>query len=372
MTSSRARASRALQVQVIDRLDAAELIADEWSDLADAVGVGPLSTPAFALAWWRHLGRGELRLVTVRNGAGELIGLAPLHERRVGPLTVLRWIGHGLGTVAALITAESKADVAGTIWSAVPGTSRVLDLTEFRHGGAGLAELRRSEDWSIHAELRDQCPTVDLHGAESVTDFLACPSRRGVRKQLAKIDRVLESGGHGLTLEVVTEPSDLPAAVAAIDPVFDAAERHRPRLHLLEPPYRAFLIDALTDTARRGRLALIIARIDGRPVAFDVHVTSGSVANAWLGRFDPAAAEWSPGHLLLRSGIEWALSAGMATIDLQLGADEYKRRWATGSYDTLRVVAAADPARLRASRAALGLAGAAHQLREHRLLSRSR
>ena len=90
---------------------------------------------------------------------------------------------------------------------------------------------------------------------------------------------------------------------------------------------------------------------------------SGSVANAWLGRFDPDAAEWSPGHLLLRAGVDWAMSAGVATIDLQLGADEYKRRWADDAYDTVRVIAAPDPARLRSGRLALGAIDAAFDVR---------
>ena len=151
--------------------------------------------------------------------------------------------------------------------------------------------------------------------------------------------------------------------MTAIDPIYDAAERSHPRLHLFEDPYRPFLIDALSSAANTDRLAVIVAHLDDQPIAFDVHVKSGSVANAWLGRFDPMAAEWSPGHLLLRAGVEWAISAGLATVDLQLGADEYKQRWADGAYDTLRVIGAADRRRLRAGRAALGLVDTAFDVR---------
>ena len=224
MTVSRARAARALQVEIIDELDRAESIAADWAELADCAGAGPLSTPAFALAWWRHLGRGELRLVTVRNGAGELIGLGPFHERRFGRLAVLRWIGHGLGTVGSLVTAESKADAAGTIWSTVERSARLLDLTEYRHGGAGLDELRRSDRWSAHAELRDQCPTIHVDRFDSVTDLLAGPNRRGLRKNLAKLDRGLAGAEHDLRFDVVTAADELPDAIAAIDPIYDAAE----------------------------------------------------------------------------------------------------------------------------------------------------
>lgn len=353
MTVSRARAARSLDVDVIDDVAAAEALTAEWDSLADAVSVGPLSTPAFALAWWRHLGRGELRIVTVRNGAGELVGVGPFHERRLGLQPVLRWLGHGLGTVGTLITADTKADVAGAIWSAVAHDSVLLDLTEYRHGGLGLTELRRSDEWTVHAQLRDTCPTIQLEGVDSIEGFLEGSHRRGLRKQLAKLDRRLGDAGLKLRNEVAMTAGEWTAVLPAVDAVYDAAERSRPRLHLLDGPFRPFLLDAFAAAARSDRLAIIVAHLDDQPIGFDAYVSSGSVANAWLGRYDPLAAEWSPGHLLLRAGVEWALQSGRASIDLQLGGDEYKLRWADGAYDTLGVVGAGSERRLRLGRAAL-------------------
>lgn len=363
MTVSRARATRAIEVGVIDDIAGADRVAAEWAALADLAEVGPLSTPDFALAWWRHLGRGELRLVTVRNGAGDLVGIGPFHERRIGPVTVLRWLGHGLGTVGSLITAPTKADVAGAIWSTVAREGLVLELIEYRHGGAGLAELRHGESWIVHAELRDECPTIQVGELDSVADFLAVPERRGLRKQLAKLDRRLEASDSKLRTEVATTAEEFAAVLPAIDAITDAAERFRPRLHLLDGPYRPFLLDALSAAVRRGRLAVIVAFLDDHPIGFDVYVTSGSVVNAWLGRFDPVAAEWSPGHLLLRAGVEWVLDSGVATIDLQLGGDEYKLRWADGAYDTLGVIGATSEGRLRLGRAALGAIDGGYDVR---------
>ncbi len=364
MTASRARATRSLRLNVIERLDDAEALSGEWDELCARVDAGPFSTPSFALAWWRHVGRGDLLLVTVRNGQGELVGIAPFHERRIGRFRVVRFLGHGLGTVGSLISAESKADIEGAIWSWLADDRRLLDLTEFRHGGVGLASLRHSDDWHLHLELRDECPTVELAGYESATDFLRDPARRNLRKKLGKIDRTLESAGRSLVIDTVTDPDALPEMTREIDPVFEAAERAHPRLHLLEPPYRPFLVDAMRSAAEAGNLAVLVARLDDTPIAFDLHVRNGTVARAWLGRFDPAAAEWSPGHLLLRAGLDWAIGAGVETLDLQLGSDLYKRRWATSSYDTVRVVGATHGSRLASGRTMLGFAQTAHGVRQ--------
>jgi CelD/BcsL family acetyltransferase involved in cellulose biosynthesis len=73
-------------------------------------------------------------------------------------------------------------------------------------------------------------------------------------------------------------------------------------------------------------------------VAFDVCFVVGDRVANWLGRFDPVAAELSPGHLLLRSELRWTHEQGHRLLDLLVGDDEYKLRWATGSYGTLHVV----------------------------------
>jgi CelD/BcsL family acetyltransferase involved in cellulose biosynthesis len=56
-------------VAIIDSVGGAETPADEWQALAAECGGGPFHLPGLALPWWRHLGRGQLRIVTVRNGA---------------------------------------------------------------------------------------------------------------------------------------------------------------------------------------------------------------------------------------------------------------------------------------------------------------
>ena len=153
--------------------------------------------------------------------------------------------------------------------------------------------------------------------------------------------------------EHVADEAGLMKAVPAIEQVYDVAEHAHPRLHLLSPAYRTFMLEALTRSANRGDLTVLIGYLDDRPVVFDLYIRTGGVAHAWLGRYDPFARDLSPGHLLLRAGVDWAATEGITTIDLQLGTDSYKRRWADDGYDTFRIAAATDDRRLRAGRAAL-------------------
>ncbi len=102
------RTPRAEVRLVHDPAEAADLVA-EWDELAEACGTGPLSRPRYALGWWRTLGRGRLLLATARVD-GRLVVLAPLHERRAWPVRRVRWLGHGLGTVAEMLVLPGHED----------------------------------------------------------------------------------------------------------------------------------------------------------------------------------------------------------------------------------------------------------------------
>lgn len=358
MTRSRANATGSLQVDVVSDTGGARSLQDEWTDLAVQSSATPFSLPAFALAWWEHLGRGRLHLVTVRDGSGALVGVGPFHIRRLGGLDTVRWLGHGLGAVGELVIGEAKGDVASTIWDNVdPDGRAALQLLEYRHGGAGLLALRQG-DWQVRAELRELCPVIDLRQVSSAADLLDHPDRRGLRKQLAKVDRRLERDGSKVSVSVAETPGQVAEAMPAVEAVYDAAEAAHPRQHLLRGRYHPFLTAALEDAARTGHLALLVAEIDGRPAAFDVHVGVGATASAWLGRYDPDLAARSPGHILLRAGVDWAAARGFDRLDLQLGADQYKMRWATGTYDTVGVTAARSPGGLARASATIAAAEA--------------
>jgi CelD/BcsL family acetyltransferase involved in cellulose biosynthesis len=63
-----------MQVSEIDNFEALERLRPEWTALWERTSnAGPL--PAWLLAWWRYLGRGELLVLTVRDRA-DLVAVA--------------------------------------------------------------------------------------------------------------------------------------------------------------------------------------------------------------------------------------------------------------------------------------------------------
>jgi CelD/BcsL family acetyltransferase involved in cellulose biosynthesis len=342
-------AVRAGDVEFITDAVAARDLAEEWSSLAAEVGRVPFGLPELALVWWETLGPGRLLIGTVRDRAGRLVVLAPWHERSIAGRTVVRWLGHGLGSVGEVLVSAGHERSAAALWEAVVADRRILDLVEYRHAGGGLTELRRGDAWDLCVTVRDRCPVVDLAGVDSAADVVA--GRRSLRKKLARVGR--RAADVDFSVDVVTDPLLLDAAWPELVAVSDLAEADRPRLDFFSPPMAEFTSRAFRDAAGAGALVVFVARVDGRAVAFDVAFRCGDVLADWMGRMDPRAADLWPGYLLLNEVIDWSCREGIGAVDLLLGESAYKSHWTEGGYDTLHVVGGR-PGHLMSARSVVG------------------
>ncbi|MEM9034780.1 MAG: GNAT family N-acetyltransferase [Actinomycetota bacterium] len=325
-----------------------EGLRDEWDQLALAQPAPPLLRPGFCLSWWRHLGRGRPLVVVARDGGGRLVGLAPLHERAVGPVRLVRWMGHGYGTLGELLLAD-RSGAAEAIWRRLAGDDRVLDLRQVRLDGAGITELRRSAAWESQLTVSDAAPYIDLTRVGDVDELLA--TRRSLRKHFARLDRIVERDGRDLSIEIA-EQVDADELTRSIAATYDAAERHHPRLPLLATEATAaFLRDCITAMGAAEGLVVIVLRLEGEVAGFSLYLRTDATLSGWLTRYHPAAAAVSPGQLMHRAAAAWAIDHHIDTIDLQIGDDAYKRRWSNGHLDAVDVLATA-PGRLAIGRSA--------------------
>ena len=338
VAKSAGQAARTIDVQVIKSIEEAEAIADDWHELAGmSANIGPFGYPEAALNWWRSLGKGHLHIITARAAEGHLVGLAPFFSRARGPVVVMGFLGTGVGAVGALLQRPGlKAEVSSLLLEeALADRRTVLDLHNFRYGAPGINDLRRNNELETRAELQDECPVISLAGTASIGEFLASPDRSGLRKKLAKADRSLAN--HDVEYRHATDPDEVMIDWSAIQALYDRAEVDHPRQHFGKGAQSNFFESMLRALAQRQQASITTLWIDGKPAAFDVFLWTGGAAHAILGRFDPDLAEFSPGQLLLRFGVQQAIEAGAQEMDLQLGDDLYKRRWSTGTYDTVHV-----------------------------------
>ena len=123
---------------MIDVLSRFEQASDRWAELA-AQTRNIFSTVEWARAWWKHFGSGKsLVLAQVRDGAGQVVAILPLHSERHGGVRILRFLGHGVADQLGPVCHPSQVGVATAALRELSGSSGLL-----------LAERLRAEtDWS--------------------------------------------------------------------------------------------------------------------------------------------------------------------------------------------------------------------------------
>jgi len=336
-------------------------VTGRWAELALEVGATISAQPLWVVPWWRHLGRGSLLVYAAFDG-DRLVALAPLHERRAGPASVVRFLGFGLGAVSELLVRPGHEATAAAVWDRLlEAPLRRLQLAEYRLPSASLAPLERRGGTRIR--ISDRCPV--LHVSGTAAEYLAARPKK-LRATLRKAQERLTTEGRTHRVELVAEAAQLQDRLEDVRAVYDAAERTNPRLHLLAGRFEPFLLGLLGDAAAAVRLRLFIGYVDGVPVSFDAAFTSGSTLELWLGRFDPAFAAYAPGHLSFQAVAEHAFGAGMKVVDLGLGSDRYKLQWCDSGYDTATVDTASSATALRAGDAVLAAARLARRARHRR------
>jgi CelD/BcsL family acetyltransferase involved in cellulose biosynthesis len=85
------------KVEMVQNIREIESLEEEWEDLYhESSQATPFQSWAWLYSWWESYGEGyELRLLTMRDDAGLLVGIMPLMlERKLG-LRRLLFIGTG-------------------------------------------------------------------------------------------------------------------------------------------------------------------------------------------------------------------------------------------------------------------------------------
>jgi CelD/BcsL family acetyltransferase involved in cellulose biosynthesis len=325
------------ETQLITEADGLEPLEAEWDELAIACGE-PQMSPAWVNSWWRHLApaQAEPRIVAVRD-EGRLIGLAPFFVDRQGGgridyrLPDIRIFGR----LSPLASPGRELEVAGAVGRAFSKGGPPPDLL-------ALEALPLDSLWPM--ALRDRwpspvrpilsqylicgCPTVSL-SAPSFEDWLAAKSSN-FRGQMRRLSRRLEADGG---IERMSTATTLNADVDAFVALHGARWEGRGDSNLVAFGDR--LAPLLREVGERlissGRFRMRVIEIDGEPISAQLFLAAGRRLLYVNGGWDERFARLKPPMLGLLGAVEDAFERGERTLDLGLGEQQYKLRFADGN-----------------------------------------
>ncbi|HUI65612.1 MAG TPA: GNAT family N-acetyltransferase [Bacteroidota bacterium] len=294
--------------------------------------------------WWASLGgaKRSLRILSVREGE-ELVGIAPLMDVR------RRWMGipyESIEFLSAPNFAFSHLTMSGILDIIAPvRTEEVLDaiLLHLEGTQSGWIYMRLDplvEDGPCARFLPELAKRHQMHtrwGAPEAAYEVALDSGWGhyvqatdpaMHSRIASYERrFARSGRVNWEDEQSTQgPSEL------VKTIMDVERRSWKWAHGLSinsRGYGGFFEAFLRLAAERGWLRLSILKSDDRPCAYLYGVKFENTVEAIKTAYDRSFERFSPGQILMGHYLRRAAAEGIHTVNLHIGAGEYKSRWAT-------------------------------------------
>jgi len=314
------------EAELITERGSLESLSEEWDALAVADSE-PQMSPAWIIAWWRHLApeQAEPRVVAVRDG-GRLIGLAPFFvDHEVGGRVDYRLADIRIfGRLSPLAVAGREWDVAGAVGGMLAETDPRPDLVAFE-------ALPLASPWPV--ALRDRWPSR-LRPIMSQYLVCGCPTvslgERSFGGQMRRLSRRFEEqGGTTRTSTAATLSADVEAFVRLHGSRWEGlGDSNLVAFAERLPP---MLCEVGEQLLERERFRLRMLEIDGEPISAQLFLAAGQRVLYVNGGWDERFAQLKPPMLSLLGAIEDAFERGEQILDLGLGEQQYKLRFADGN-----------------------------------------
>jgi CelD/BcsL family acetyltransferase involved in cellulose biosynthesis len=288
------------------------------------------------------------------------LAMQSAYQASLTPLLFLGYDGDDLIGVASLATDATEKNVtflAGTtadyceFLTSPPRRAEFVDavvaelgkkkasfvvLASLLEDSATPAALKAAaEKHGFHAYVRPscQCVHVELGSAEQRREM---KSALAGKKKFRRYLRTMEREGP-VTFAHLRSPAQIQAALPEFIDAHSARFRATQRVSFLSTPERRFFLEELVRRFSDNEVVtLSMLMIGGRPVAWNYGFQFHGSWFWYQPTFDSRQEENSPGQCLLSRIVTDACDMdGMRVVDLGLGAEGYKERFANSSCQTI-------------------------------------
>ena len=317
---------------------------DEWNALVERCATQVLFLRAeYLAAWWSGRGGGEwpqaeLALVTARDEAGALVGIAPLFQATnregrpalllVGSIEISDYLdfivarGNAAEFCTGLLTRLTAPDAPE--WEVLD----LYNLPEASPTRAALAQAAAQRGWSASEQLMQPVPVINLPGDWET--YLTTIEEKKERQEIKRKIRRAEGGDDKVTWYMITGDAaqdggrDLEAEAAA----FIEMMSHNPeKAAFLTPAMREQMRAVTLAMGQAGWLRLAFLEVNGEKAA--AYLLFDYANRLWIynSAIDPRFNALSPGWVLLGYLLAWAIESKRAAFDFLRGDEDYKFRF---------------------------------------------
>jgi CelD/BcsL family acetyltransferase involved in cellulose biosynthesis len=299
---------------------------EEWEELyQDSPRATPFQSWAWLYSWWEFYGVAyELRLITVRNGEGVLVGGAPLMlDRRLG-FSRLLFVGTGLTDVLDVLIKEGWEDQVSEVLAGTLGQIDSWQVADFQH-------LRpEAIAWGVIAGWtgprvrvwQDGCLVIDAKPWDQVLSALSKNHRKTVRRTL----RQAEADGIRCELASAADIENAARRLVALHRELwqgrDIGPEH------LSDRFESHIVAAARRMTARAFGGISEFWREERVIISDFVVFGGDFLGTYMvGASQEALRRYQWSSLYIWDALNIARSKDVSQLDLLRGEDPYKLRW---------------------------------------------
>jgi CelD/BcsL family acetyltransferase involved in cellulose biosynthesis len=303
---------------------------NEWDNLID-----PLRAESIFLIrewqrlWWKHLGQGTLIVLTCRDDASQLLGIAPWFIDTDDKLRTIRTIG--CSDVADYLDVLIKPGAEDLVWAgliafllsdASPQWDRIdlCNLPLKSRTLAALPAIARHLELQSQVDIQDHCPIIEL--PQSFDECLASLSR--TRRQSLRHKRRMMADA-GAKWHKIGADGDIDPALGLFCRLMAASHPDKAAF-LKRPGMESFFLEMGRRMLEGRLMELCFLTIEGAPIAAVWQFAYGDSVMFYNSGWSPQFAHLSPGIVLLSHCIEDAIQRGFRRYDFLRGTEGYKYR----------------------------------------------
>jgi CelD/BcsL family acetyltransferase involved in cellulose biosynthesis len=328
-----------LEVAVIRDSQAFAALEEEWEDLYhDSAQATAFQSWAWLYSWWESYGEDyELRLVTVRDGRGLLVGVAPLMLKHRLGFSRLLFVGTGPTDYLDVLIRERWEDQVSEVLARTLrqiDSWQVADLQQLRPDAAAWGICRHWDGPQLRL-WQDSFPVVDVRPWNELLQSLSSNLRSTVRRSLRRFE---EDGGRCELAGVYD------AEVAARRLVTISREQWQERWLEHDPEHWSSRFESLVVSAARRMTARELGGIsqfwrDGEVIVSNFWVSGGDFIGTYmLGASREALRRYQWSSLYIWDTLNIARSKNRGYLDLLRGEEQYKLRWSSRILSSHRLI----------------------------------
>lgn len=333
-----------IHLQVASSIDSLKLDEQAWNALAAGSPTNSIfQTYQWVSSWEKsYKGQHELLYLSVSDPSG-VVGVAPLMIMK-GDLNkrIIKFLGDGRADYCDFLLAGDRHTALERIFDGVNDAQDrwdVIELNSIPSESPTIAKVqdicRRSGYYVLQRQLYS-CPTLIIkeHEAEAVK---IC-NKASLRRRLNYFQRT-----GSLTFKTVVGRDVLPYLNGFFEQHIGRwAGTSTPSL-FLEGPNRAFYQELALAMSDKEWLALSLVEFNGRPLAMHLGFDYNGRFLWYKPSFDRVYARHSPGLVMLRYLIGYAIEHERGEFDFTIGDEPFKTRFANTVRTTTQFQIFRDP-----------------------------